>query len=59
MSKTRLHLERLEGSVDWVGGELYRSKIPGGWLVFFNGINSESVTFVPDADHEWDGNSLP
>ena len=31
-----------------------RAKIPGGWLVAVG----ESVTFVPDESHYWDGTSL-
>ena len=36
--------------------ELYRTAVPGGWLI------SQSLTgglvFLPDPDHEWDGDSL-
>lgn len=42
--------------------EIYRAKITGGWLISA-GDNANrtglSVAFVPDADHKWDGNSLP
>jgi len=38
---------------------LVRSKIPGGWLVAFYGHNIGGLTFVPDPNHKWDGNSLP
>jgi hypothetical protein len=42
---------------------LRRAKIPGGWLVVLSKIGmasvSEAVTFVPDPDYTWDGNSLP
>lgn len=37
-----------------VEDRIYRSKVPGGWLVFFH----ESVAFYPDAGHAWDGGSL-
>jgi hypothetical protein len=33
-----------------------RAKIPGGWLV---GQSTESLVFVPDPGHAWDGSSLP
>jgi hypothetical protein len=33
---------------------LRRTAVPGGWLVALN----NSVTFVPDAKHEWDGSSV-
>ena len=38
-----------------------RSKVPGGWLIaVYSGCSgSNSVTFMPDPRHEWDGNSLP
>jgi hypothetical protein len=50
-----------------------RAKVPGGWLVRWMGRRKEvgrrreadepayfgAITFYPDADHEWDGGSLP
>jgi hypothetical protein len=40
----------------------YRTKIPGGWLVSTKEYDSDGVgggiTFVPDPNHEWDGDSL-
>jgi hypothetical protein len=46
-----------------------RSKVPGGWLVFVYGcavgelgswgLGFGGLTFYPDPDHEWDGDSLP
>lgn len=43
-----------------------RAKIPGGWLfVFFDptsgtgGTGAGGMTFVPDRNHDWDGNSVP
>ncbi|MBF9000558.1 hypothetical protein [Vibrio nitrifigilis] len=40
----------------------YRTKIPGGWLIATceadsDGIGS-GVTFIPDPDHQWNGNSI-
>ena len=39
-----------------------RAKVPGGWLVTTSvnmGRESASgITFMPDPNHEWDGNSL-
>jgi hypothetical protein len=32
-----------------------RAKVPGGWLVM---VWSGSITFLPDPNHQWDGNSL-
>lgn len=40
-----------------------RTKVPGGWLVRWHYDDYQfpwaGMTFVPDPDHEWDGNSLP
>ncbi len=33
-----------------------RAKIPGGWLV--RDTRDRGITFVPDPQHAWDGNSL-
>jgi hypothetical protein len=35
---------------------IYRARIPGGWLVAVR--PHDSVTFVPDPQHEWDGGSV-
>ena len=37
--------------------ELYRTAVPGGWLISQSGIGG--LVFLPDPDHEWDGDSLP
>lgn len=52
--------------------KIWRSKVPGGWLVRIHSIKEEigedehfvswayaGLTFIPDPDHTWDGNSLP
>jgi hypothetical protein len=40
-----------------------RAKVPGGWLVLLAWSDiqgsSSTMTFVPDANHQWDGASLP
>jgi hypothetical protein len=38
-----------------------RAKVPGGWLVMVvHGATANvSMCFVPDANHSWDGSSLP
>jgi hypothetical protein len=56
------------GKIVWeklgsIGGpdEAYRSKVPGGWIfssVFILAGESAGVTFIPDPEHKWDGNSL-
>ena len=44
------------------GGHIYRSKVPGGWLLAMYDTRSTSdfgsVAFYPDPSHDWDGNSL-
>lgn len=40
-----------------------RAKVPGGWLVLLAWSDiqgsSSTMTFLPDAAHQWDGASLP
>jgi len=36
-------------------GVLHRAHVPGGWLVMSG--PSRSITFYPDSDHAWDGQS--
>ena len=36
--------------------ELYRTAVPGGWLISQSGIGG--LVFLPDPKHEWDGDSL-
>jgi len=54
--------------------KVWRAKVPGGWLVRMHSIKEEAdsshgtplvyswgyggLTFIPDPDHTWDGNSL-
>jgi hypothetical protein len=37
------------------GNPQARAKIPGGWLLL---SKNDSVTFVPDPEHVWDGGSI-
>jgi hypothetical protein len=38
---------------------IYRSRVPGGWLVFANqGGGPSGLTFVPDPHHTWNGGSV-
>ena len=60
---TTMKWETLSPSARIGSRGVYRSKIPGGWLVETsqntqNGIGI-GLAFVPDADHKWDGKSLP
>lgn len=36
--------------------DLYRSTVPGGWLIS-GGING-GLVFLPDPEHAWNGNTL-
>ncbi|HEX3748391.1 MAG TPA: hypothetical protein VHW09_30900 [Bryobacteraceae bacterium] len=46
----RLQWQRVQSSNHTV----VRTAVPGGWLV---ALNSNGLTFVPDATHQWDGGS--
>lgn len=39
-------------------GVVYRSKVPGGWFVLVKENDETSITFYPDPNHQWDGNSI-
>jgi len=39
-----------EGRVRPYGSTMYRSKVPGGWLI----RDSASTFFMPDPNHEWE-----
>jgi hypothetical protein len=36
----------------------YRTKVPGGWLIRTEACEGVGLTFYPDPNHKWDGNSL-
>lgn len=38
-------------------GDVYRAKVPGGWLVLVAN-NARGLMFFPDARHIWNGGSL-
>ena len=44
-------------------GPLYRTKVLGGWLIVWYWADSSGafggITFYPDPEHKWDGNSMP
>ncbi len=52
----KLHWDTIENG--YLSGRTYRAKIPGGWLLTKNSGDT-GITFVPDPQHKWDGNSLP
>lgn len=41
--------EKIKDAKDGMQFNLWRTKIPGGWLV----TGTQGVTFVPDPKHEW------
>lgn len=58
-SKIDLQFQMLEQRT--LPGTLYRSKVPGGWIVAMTPLNdrqSVEMVFVPDPEHSWDGKSL-
>ncbi len=53
----KLHWEQIDAESWFTGGQLWRAKVPGGWLVMLS--TCQGITFYPDPNHVWDGNSLP
>mgnify|MGYP001257168548 CR=1 FL=1 len=35
------------------GDHFYRTRTPTGWLVYGDGYEALSLTFVPDPEHKW------
>ena len=35
------------------GDDFFRTRTPTGWLVYGDGYESLSLTFVPDPEHKW------
>ena len=56
--KTALDLEELKLRYpnDKAGKWAYRSRVPGGWLIFIaDDCTLTSVAFNPDPNHAWEG----
>jgi hypothetical protein len=51
----KLKFEKLE--VDGPA-RVNRAKIPGGWLLVVMSNSGGGVTFYPDPEHKWDGESV-
>lgn len=50
-------------TIDWeeiyIGaGRAKRAKVPSGWLLLVELGGGIGLTFYPDPNHTWDGNSL-
>jgi hypothetical protein len=70
---SKIAWEKLDAEVDGkkTNSKVWRSKVPGGWLVRIHSIKEEAgehsgiswayggMAFLPDPGHTWDGNSLP
>jgi hypothetical protein len=40
--------------ISWIAKRgLYRTKVPGGWLVRTQTSDSDFLVFLPDPDHQW------
>jgi hypothetical protein len=52
----KLQFEKLE--LNTANVRLSRAKIPGGWLLLAASNSGGGLTFYPDPQHKWDGNSL-
>ncbi|MFB6307648.1 MAG: hypothetical protein ABEH43_11810 [Flavobacteriales bacterium] len=55
MGSNALDFEKLDA--DWslsAGGGIWRTKVPGGWLVIYDYSNQGGLTFVPDEEYEWE-----
>ena len=59
---TQLRWEQLNNDLKGAnyasGWRTYRTKVPGGWLVVVESETSHGISFYPDPQHKWDGNSL-
>jgi hypothetical protein len=46
--------ELKQEGIGWVARRnVYRSKVPGGWLVRIQGSDTAYLTFLPDPEHQW------
>lgn len=54
-----LDWEQLRNSGALNENAIYRTKVPGGWLIWMEWPEQAGLTFLPDSEHKWDGNSLP
>lgn len=46
--------ELKQEGIGWVAKRnVYRTKVPGGWLVRIQGAETDFITFLPDSEHQW------
>ena len=52
-----LNWEKIDKSVDTLGlpapSGMGRAKVPGGWLIWAFGAHSDTMTYMPDPNHDW------
>lgn len=51
--------EKLKKDEVFHSAQSFRAKVPGGWFVSVQAHTGVGVTFYPDPEHQWDGNTLP
>lgn len=61
-----LHWQKLavaEPRHEFTYGAIYRARVPGGWFIALfwasQMTGGPSITFYPDPEHVWDGDTLP
>ncbi len=52
----RVRSTRANGGIFKLDWEVYRTKVPGGWLVVVM-HNTSGLRFYPDPEHKWDAAS--
>jgi hypothetical protein len=58
LERKLLSFELVPNQINTVSSKfaIYRAKIPGGWLVALR--PNDTLAFVPDPQHKWDGGSV-
>ena len=57
----KLNFQKIDSSLPYA--DIFRSKVPGGWLVMSHAVDHDTVataaglTFIPDPQHTWTGDS--
>ena len=46
--------ELKQEGIGWMGKRsMYRTRVPGGWLVRVQTSDSDFIVFLPDPEHQW------